>query len=246
MEAGMAGIDGKSPLPKYHQLKEIIRASIEDRELGTGAAIPPERELCERYGVSRMTARQAVMELVKEGVLYREQGRGTFVADRKLRHESARLTSFTEDMGVRGMKVSSSILAVEVEDAPPAVARMLRVDDGRKIIRVKRVRNADGEPMALETSHLLYERAKAVLGVDLTRNSLYETLEKTGLHISRAEQSYEATLVNDAEAEHLGLPAGSAALLIERTTFDDSDKPFEYVKSVYRHDRYRVTTVLHP
>jgi GntR family transcriptional regulator len=241
----VAAIDTNSPIPKYYQLKEILRDMIEREELGEGAPIPPERELCERYGISRMTARQAVVELVNEGLLYREQGRGTFVAGKKVQQEAARLRSFTEDMRERGMGVSSVVLEVEEESAGPVVARFLRVDPGEGIVRVRRVRNADGEPMALETSHLLYAVARGLLGADLSTRSLYEELRReAGLKIARAEQSYEATLVNDAEAEHLAVPAGSPALLIERVTFDANDRPFEYVKSTYRGDRYRVTASL--
>ncbi len=234
------------PLPKYYRVKESIREMIQARGLTEGEMIPPERELCETYSVSRMTARQAVMELVNEGVLYREQGKGTFVAGRKLQHETARLTSFTQDMNTRGMEVTSTVLEVEAAEAAPAVARALGLEVGERIVRVRRVRSADGEPMALETSHLRYDLARGVLDVDLRKGSLYEELRKGGVRIARAEQSYEATLVNDLEARYLGLPAGSAALLIERVTFDDRDRPFEFVKSVYRGDRYRVTTVLRP
>lgn len=240
----MAEIDRRSPVPKYYQLKEIIRDMIEKEELGPGEAIPPERELCERYGVSRMTARQAIMELVNEGLLYRVQGLGTFVAEAKVPQDTGRLTSFTQDMRERGMEVSSKVLGVEEEAAGPVVARMLRIDPGDRIVRVRRVRNADGRPMALETSHLLYDVAKSVLEVDLAENSLYEELGKAGVRIAEAEQSYEAVLVNESESEHLGVPVGSPAMLMERLTFDAERRPFEYVKSVYRGDRYRVTTRL--
>ncbi len=240
----MARIDVNSPVPKYYQLKEILRDMIETKKLGAGQVIPPERELCERYGVSRMTARQAVIELVNEGLLYRVQGRGTFVAEAKLRQGTGRLTSFTQDMQERGMQVSSVVLGIEVEEAGPVVARMLRIDPGDRIIRVRRVRNADGKPMALETSHLLYEVAKGILEVDLSEHSLYEQLGRMGVRIASAEQSYEAVLVNDFESGHLGVPAGSPAMLIERITFDSEERPFEYVKSVYRADRYRITTRL--
>jgi GntR family transcriptional regulator len=201
----LARIDTNSPVPKYYQLKEIIRGRIESEELGEGQLIPSERELCESYGISRMTARQAVMELVNEGVLYREQGKGTFVAGKKVQQEAERLTSFTEDMRERGMEASSVVLEVEVEPAGPVVARFLRVEEGERIIRLKRLRNADGEPMALETSHLLYGVASGVLEV----------------------------------------APGSPALLIERVTFDAEGRPFEYVESTYRGDRYRITSVLH-
>lgn len=242
----MAGINQRSPVPKYYQLKEIIRDMIEKDELEAGQAIPPERELCERYGVSRMTARQALMELVNEGLLYRVQGLGTFVAEEKVRQGTGRLTSFTQDMRERGMEASSKIVEVEREGAGPVVARMLQIEPGQEIVRVKRVRNADGKPMALETSHLLYEVAKGILGVDLSRRSLYEELSKAGVRAMAAEQGYEAVLVNEEESEHLGVPVGSPALLIERVTFDEAERPFEYVKSVYRGDRYRVTTRLRP
>jgi GntR family transcriptional regulator len=242
----MASIDLGSPVPKYYQLKEIIRDMVEKEELGVGQIIPSEREFCERYGISRMTARQAIMELVNESILYRVQGKGTFVAEKKIQHESALLTSFTQDMQARGMKTSSVVLGIEVESAGPIVARMFGVDPGVRIIRLRRVRDAGGEPMALETSHLLHEVAEGILGADLTTRSLYEELSRLGVRIARAEQSYEAGLVGDAGAEHLSVPAGSPALLVERLTFDENDRPFEYVKSTYRADRYRVTTILRP
>lgn len=240
------GIEDGLPVPKYYRLKESLRHMIEDEEFAEGQIVPSERELCEHYGVSRMTARQAVLDLVNEGLLYREQGRGTFVAGRKLQHETAKLTSFTQDMRNRRMEVSSTLLGIEVEDAGPMVARRLRVEPSESIIHLRRVRNADGEPMALESCHLLYDVGKVLLETTLETFSLYEELRKSGLRISRAEQSYEATLVDDAEVEYLSVPSGSAALLIERVTFDDEDRPFEYVKSIYRADRYRVSTVLHP
>lgn len=240
----MEGIDTNSPIPKYYQLKELLRGMIEAAELVEGQVIPSERELCERYGISRMTARQAVMELVNEGVLYREQGKGTFVAEKKVQQEAERLTSFTQDMGGRGMVVTSRVLEVEVEEAGPVVSRMLQVREGERTIRLRRLRNADGEPMALETSNLLYGVASGVLEADLSGGSLYEELARLGVGISHAEQSYEAVLVNESEAGLLGIPAGSPALLIERVTFDAEERPFEYVKSIYRGDRYRITSLL--
>ncbi|WP_273888904.1 GntR family transcriptional regulator [Rubrobacter naiadicus] len=239
-------IDKSSPIPKYHQLKEIIREMVEQEELKEGEMIPSERELCERFGISRMTVRQAVMELVNEGVLYREQGRGTFVAARKVQQPTARLTSFTQDMRERGMEPSSEVLEVEVEEAGLLVARRLGVEEGERVIRLRRLRLADGEPMALETSHLLYEVAKGVLGRDLAGRSLYEELSAAGVEISRAEQSYEAVPVSEEEAALLGVEPGSAALLIERVTYDAGERPFEYVRSTYRGDRYRITATLTP
>lgn len=217
---------------------------IEEQQLGEGQVIPSERELCERHEVSRMTARQAVKELVHEGILYREQGRGTFVAGEKIRHETARLTSFTQDMRERGMEVSSTTLESGVYNATSVVARMLKIEAGEPIVHIKRIRNADGQPMALETSHLRHGAAERMLDLDLDRTSLYGELSKLGVNIVGAEQRYEATLVRAEEAKHLGVPSKSPALLVERVTFDNTGKPFEYVKSLYRGDRYHVATTL--
>jgi GntR family transcriptional regulator len=240
----MSNIDLNSPIPKYYQLKEIIRDMIEKDELGVGQAIPAENALSEEYGVSRMTTRRAIVELVNEGLLYRVQGLGTFVAEPKVRQGTGRLTSFTQDMRERGMRASSKVLEVGVEGAGPVVARMLRIDPGDRIVRVRRVRNADDKPMALETSHLLYDVGKGVLEANLATCSLYEELGRTGLRIATAEQSYEAVLVSEEESGHLGVPVGSPALLLERVTCDATERPFEYVKSVYRADRYRITATL--
>lgn len=242
----VASIDTGSPIPKYYQLKEIVRDMIEKEELKEGQPIPPERQFCEDYGISRMTVRQAIVELVNEGILYREQGRGTFVAGKKVKQESERLASFTQDMLERGMEVTSAVLEAKTTGAGPLVARLLGIDAGKRIIRLKRIRYADGEPMALETSHLLYKVAEGILDMDMAKRSLYEELDRRGTSIARAEQSYEAVLVNDSEVEHLKIPLGSPALLMERVTFDSEDRPFEYAKSTYRADRYRITTTLHP
>ncbi len=240
----MPDIDLNSPVPKYYQLKEIIRDMIEKDELGVGQAIPAESALSEEYGVSRMTTRRAIVELVNEGLLYRVQGLGTFVAEPKMRQGTGRLTSFTQDMRERGMRASSKVLEAGVEGVGPVVARKLQIDPGDRIVRVRRVRNADDKPMALETSHLLYDVGEGILGADLATRSLYEELGRAGLRIATAEQSYEAVLVNEEESGHLGVPVGSPALLLERVTFDATERPFEYVKSVYRADRYRITATL--
>lgn len=242
----MSSLDTDSPLPKYYQLKEIIRDLIEKEELREGDPIPAERRFCEQYGVSRMTTRQAIVELVNEGILYREQGKGTFVSDKKVKQETERLTSFTEDMAWRGLTATSRILVVGVTEAGPMASRLLGIEEGEKLVRVQRVRNADGEPMALETSYLLHEVAEDLLGLDLSNHSIYDELRGSGIRIARAEQSYEATVINESEAKHLGVEIGSPALLLERVTYDGTDRAFEYVKSTYRGDRYRITTTLRP
>jgi GntR family transcriptional regulator len=135
---------------------ELLRERIRAGEWQPGDPIPSERELSERYGISRMTARQAVAELVTERLLYREQGRGTFVIRPTIRQQLLRLTGFSEDMRVRQQRPGARVLAAEMTPADAETAGHLRINVGRPIVRLRRLRLADGEPLALETAHLSF------------------------------------------------------------------------------------------
>src|SRR5215471_6136578 len=139
-----------SPVPRYHQLKEILREKIRAGELKPGDLIPSERELSETYGISRMTARQAITELVNEGVFYREQGKGTFVTRNKITQQLMRLTGFTEDIRSRGQLPSTKVLVAEMRPASEVVAEKLRISMGQLVFCIQRLRLADGEPLAIE------------------------------------------------------------------------------------------------
>src|SRR3954453_21586841 len=149
----MGKIDPTSPVPKYFQLREILLDLIEDDELPVDAPIPSERELCQRFGLSRMTVRQAVDHLVTEGRLYRVPARGTFVARPKI-EMPLRLVSFTEDMLSRGLRPGAVDLDRRTVLADARLAGLFRVEPGTAIHVIDRLRTADGEPMALERSHL--------------------------------------------------------------------------------------------
>lgn len=128
----MSTIVRKSPLPRYYQLKEIMREKIRSGEWKPGDLIPSERELGEQYGISRMTARQAITELVNEGLFYREQGKGTFVSRRKITQQLIHLTGFTEDMKARGQQPGTRVLSAEMRPAEEAVAERLRIKPGSR------------------------------------------------------------------------------------------------------------------
>ncbi|KEO83466.1 GntR family transcriptional regulator [Tumebacillus flagellatus] len=236
------------PIPLYYQLKEKLSNAILQGELQPGALLPSERELSDHYAISRMTVRQALGEMVKEGLLVREQGKGTFVAEPKFNQGLLKLTSFSEDMRNRGLKPDSRILSVTVQEATPAVAAELRIgaEMNRQLIVFERVRLADNKPMAYETSHLPLHRFPELENETLHSTSLYKLLEeKYGLVIRYARQAIEVGLSRPTESDILGIPSGSAVLLIERTTFDADDEPIEYVKSVYRGDRYKLYAELY-
>ena len=231
------------PLPRYYQLKEIIRERIRSGEWTSGGPIPSERELCERYGISRMTARQSIGELVNEGLLYREQGRGTYVGRPKIAQQLLRLTGFTEDMDAREQRSGAKVLSAEMRPADEITADRLRIKRGQPIYRLRRLRLADAEPLALETSSLSFIGCERLLENDLERDSLYQLLELTyDVPPVEAEQEFEADLALEDEAALLGINAGGAVLRTRRVTLTRRNLPIEYATSVYRGDKYRFYT----
>jgi GntR family transcriptional regulator len=235
----------KSPVPRYYQLKEIMRAKIRDGEWQPGDLIPSERELSEQYKISRMTARQAITELVNEGLFYREQGRGTFVSRHKITQQLIRLTGFTEDIRARGQRPGTKVLSAQMCPANEEIAERLHIKPGDPIFRLQRLRLADAEPLAIELSHLSFAGCEKLLQEDLEQNSLYRLLEtKYGIPLMEAEQELEAGLLGNDEAQLLKIPIGSPALYTRRTTYTDRDQPIEYAKSVYCGNKYTFYTHL--
>jgi len=228
------------PLPLYYQLKELIKHQIEIKAFKPHDRLPSEIELSQVYSVSRMTARRALVDLENEGFVYRESGRGTFVAEPKLRQGLRRLTSFTEDIKARGMVPGAKVREIElVHD--DHVAQKLNVDVEETLVKVQRVRLADGLPLALETSYLIHHYCPDIQKNDFTNISLYKVLnEQYGIYLGKAEQYLEAKPAGPLEAQVLEIEEGKSVLLMERTTYlDDNETPIEFVNSVYRSDRYR-------
>ncbi|HEU5383453.1 MAG TPA: GntR family transcriptional regulator [Ktedonobacteraceae bacterium] len=235
----MSTIVRKSPLPRYYQLKEIMREKISTGEWKPGDLIPSERELGEQYGISRMTARQAITELVNEGLFYREQGKGTFVSRHKITQQLIRLTGFTEDIKARGQRPGSKVVSAQMVPADETIAERLHIKPGLLVFRLQRLRLADEEPLAIEISHLSFIGCEKLLAEDLEQNSLYRLLEnKYGLPLLEAEQEIEAGLMSPDEAQLLKVHTGSAALFIRRTTYTERDQPVEYAKSIYCGNKY--------
>ena len=183
--------------------------------------------------------------LVADGYLYSVPGKGTFVSNPKMRQDLLELTSFTQDMRKRGLKPGAKLLELGVTDeAPEKIYRALELSAADGLLRIHRLRTADEEPMCLETSYLPKIYVPWLLEEDFESGSLYLTLESHGIELVRAEEHLEATVVRETESELLTVPVGSPALLIERTTYTEGDRPIEYVKSLYRGDRYRFTAML--
>ena len=224
-------------LPKYYQVKRQLLEFT--ATLDPGSPVPPERELARSYGTSRTTVRQALAELVIEGRLLRMQGKGTFVAKPKVA-QSLQLTSYTEDMRAQGLEPTSRLLEIGYVSADDDLADRLVVKPGSRVLRIERLRMANGEPMAIETTHLSAKRFPG-LRKHLTKyTSLYTALsEEYGVHLAEAEETIETALATPREAALLGTDTGLPMLLLSRHSKDDNGEPVEWVRSVYRGDRYK-------
>ncbi|WP_203433706.1 GntR family transcriptional regulator [Jiangella asiatica] len=219
---------------KYLQVRDYLR-SLVGSELRPGDPVPSERVLCERFGVSRMTVRQAVDALVVEGILERVQGRGTFVAPPKVDLQ-IRLASFTEEMTRRGMTAGVRVLSAGIIPAEADIADALEVKPGAEVIHLHRLRFADDEPMAVEHTWLPAVRLPGFLD-DGSPSSVYVELDARGLVPDWGEDTIDAGEADHEEARLLTIKPGKPVLRISRRAFT-GDQAIEYSRSAYRSDRY--------
>jgi GntR family transcriptional regulator len=218
---------------KHVLVREYVRDLIQGAEPGSPA--PSERELVQHFGVARMTVRQALDALVAEGLLERVPGRGTFVARAKI-NVQVRLSSYTEEMGRRGMKPDSRTILARMESAGPGVARALELNEGDMVVHWQRLRLADGTPMCIEDAYLADSIVPGFLDQPLP-SSLFVELDRRDLLPTWGEDSVDADLAKREEAELLGISPGSAVLRIARRSFA-GNIAVEVSRSTYRADRY--------
>lgn len=242
----MRKISKQNPLPLYYQLKEIIQEMIENEKLNPGDIVYPERELCEIYGISRMTARKAIMALVNEGVLYREQGRGTFVAEPKTKHQLSQLKGFTDEMRERGFKTHTRILSFQIREATKKIKEHLGMDDkSSKVIEIRRLRIINDEPFAIEIVWLPFDMCSNLQLDKIEGKSLYKILEgQYGYMLDYAKQTIEPIVLNEYESDLLKIEAKSLALLFRRKTYLDDGRVIEYTKAIYRSDKFKYEVLL--
>jgi GntR family transcriptional regulator len=232
-------LDKNLPVPLYHQLQAVLKAEIESRQWRADEQLPNETKIAERFGVSKITVRQALRKLSEMGYIRREQGRGTFVARRKFDEGPRELTSFTEEMRRHDLAATSRVLGQSVLEADARVADALLLPLHSPIFVLKRVRLAGGEPMSVQTAHI---PAAFVPGLEVTEDiSLYAVLQsRYHLYPARARETYFAAAAELRAAELLGVPAGSPVFTVERVTLLPNERPFEFVQSVVRGDRYTI------
>ena len=229
---------------RYRAIEQYLRALVEGA--GPGDPLPSEAELCDRFSVSRMTVRQALQELTNDGLVERRRGQGTFVAHRPVHRRPGVFLSFTEEMNRRGMQATSRLLSAGLDDPRRPEALDLGLAPDRQVVRVVRVRLADGVPVALEDAALVPELAW-VLDEDLGGGSLHGALAGRGTVATRATGTITARLARASETELLDLAPQSALLVEVRILFDQEGQVFERTETRYVADRYVIDVVhTHP
>lgn len=233
-------IDKAIPIPLYFQLAEHLREQIELGQLKPGDQLPSERELGEQSNISRMTARQAIMYLVRQGRLTVRPGIGTFVAEPKLTHDTLHLLGFTEEMLRNGQAPESEVLEQSLVAPPPGVAARLKLQPDEAAVKIVRLRLSQGTPLLLETVFLPERLAPGLQHQDLSQASLYALLEQQfGLPLDHAQQTLEVTSANDDEAQLFGILPGTTLLLLEGVTYTADEQPVESFKALYVGDKFK-------
>jgi GntR family transcriptional regulator len=202
--------------------------------------LPPEPQLMKQYAVSRITVRQVLEMLVSEGLIYRQQGRGTFVAKPTLKQGLARIVSFTEDMRQRNLAPATRVILSQRLPAPDDVAKELQITPGETVAHLERLRLADGEPMSIEEAYLVERLCPGILDRhDYAVSPLREALAADyGIRLVRARQVIRAILAAPSLAKILSVRSRSALLQLERVSYAQDDVPVEYLRIYYRADRY--------
>jgi GntR family transcriptional regulator len=246
----LAQLRENSSVPMYRQLEALLREQIQRGELKVGERIPSEVQLCERWDISRITTRQALAELERDGLLERVPGKGTFV--RKPQGRVTRLTrlaGFGENMEALGLEPGYETLKASNERVSLEVATRLQSTRTKAFV-IERTLLADGEPIGIHTSYLPLwvvdqGRGGSLTREALNRGSLYRAIETDGVRLQRADEIVEPSIAGKEEARRLGINEGELTLRVDRTVYDSEERPVEYVILTYRADHYTYRIQLH-
>ncbi len=237
-------LNDRSSIPLYLQLKTALLRLIQSGKLKPHERIPSERELGEKHGISRMTARRAIQSLIWEGFLYTRAGKGTYVGEVRLEQKQT-LTGFSEEIERRGLSPSSQVLEFAVVPASPEIADRLGIAPSAEIYHMTRLRLATDQVVAIESVNIPRDLCPNLNDFDFARQSLYAILNSEyGIKLVSADQTIEAALASRRELSLLQLRPPAAILRMKRITRTEKGLIVEYTESVYRSDRYKLTTTL--
>ena len=243
MAATLRASSNQHVLPKYYQLKRELINRIDREDYREDELIPSERELTEEFGMSRITVRRAIDELVNEGYLYRIQGKGTYVRSAKYGQDLFSISSCTQDVLRLGMTPSRRVISARITTADKKHSRSLNIPDGSRLYRLERTFYADEEPINHTESYLPYNIVPGIEQFDFSKESLYEVLEKHyKIQLTKATRTIEAILAEDKIARYLGVHDGTPILLLTCVTYGEvngREQPVEAFKCCYRSDKFK-------
>lgn len=231
-------IDKNTPVPMYYQLKKIILDMIREGKLKPGDMIPTELELSDIFGISRTTTRQALMELVMEGQLYRIKSKGTFVAEKRVMQDFTNVIRASNNLlQTQNVKTTTKVLELSVVKANDRVSKMLQLKEGEDVIYLRRLRFVNDEPNVLMDAYLP-GCCKDMLNIDMDKTGLYEFLDReVETAPVKAVRELEAILADEREAELLGIKKGDPIQLTTSVTYAKEEQPIEYSIAKFRGDR---------
>jgi len=233
-------VDRTSPIPVYSQISDALQTMIHSGTLAEGTYLPSERELCLRFGVSRMTLRQALDRLERTGLIRSERGRGTFVAPRPIEKQQQEFRSFSEEMASRGATASSRLLSLRSCPPDANAQKFFSIPETARVYCIERLRLADGIPMVVEAIQIQVSLCPDLARFDLEHDSLYRVLEQEySIHLVRSVEDIGAIPASARIRALLQLPRSTPILEIRRSTYAADDQPIEYACSQVRGDRYR-------
>lgn len=232
--------------PRYRQVADALQRGIASGDMASHDRLASERTIADRFGLSRMTARQAVELLVHRGVVYRRPGSGTFVSPPRIAHTLQRLAGFSEQMRRQEIHPSGRVLQMRCSARiDPAARAGLELPDGEPAWMVRRLRFGDGEPLLLETFWVPRAVCPKLSRHELSESSLYAVMRsRYGIDPQTATTSLEPAALDAADARHLGARPGAPAILFTRTTLDAGGRPVEFARDLYRGDRARFELTL--
>ncbi|MCV7225109.1 GntR family transcriptional regulator [Mycolicibacterium komossense] len=234
-------IDRNSAIPLYVQLSDLIRERIKRGEWVPDQKIPSENELNQLYGISRMTARQVLSKLVDEGLLFRVQGKGTFVAHRKISTQSPSYRGIREQLEQQGYATSTEILGAALVDADARSAEQLGLPVGTPVYSIRRLRRVDGAPISLHESFVPQSLAPGVIDHDLVGEQLCTVLDRDfGLRMAEVSETLEAATASKSQAKLFGNQPGAPLLLLEQRIAAPDGHPFEFTRIHFRGDVIRL------
>jgi GntR family transcriptional regulator len=222
--------------PQYRQIEQALRLRI--ATLPPGARLPSDAELCAEFGVSRMTARNAMQRLADDGLVARQPGRGSFVAEPPAHRHANRLMTFTQEMLRAGRSPSSQVLTRAIRPSSPVEAADLGIPPYQAVVHLRRLRLADDLPVALESAVLIDACADAVMSADLARSSLHETLRRAGIVLRRGTGTVAAAAATAEDARLLRIGTGDPLLVERRVIADGHGRRIEATESRYAAERY--------